>query len=1004
MMKKLFNLMLAMVLAVVAVSCEDERVFYPPFGPDNGDGDEEPIPPSPDEEVDYTQIDLVGTDPAFVTSETMTPVKILFNAEGTALDPKSYKGEIYAHMGVITNLSKDSKDWKYTLSKWGENLATCKFTQNATYPNIFELTMPEGPRAYYNVPAAEEILSLAFVFRAGEPNAGTEDQFIEVKDNGNDIYIELSKGGLDVMITAPSNGAVWEMGQSYTIAARASSANSLKVYVNDQMVEESAGTMIEYTYTASTYEDLIIKAEASNGSDTVVKEVRACVLGATQSESRPAGVKEGVTVNGDEATFVLYAPNKQQVSLLADFNDFSVTNEHLMKHDGDYFWVTVSGLEANTEYAYQYLVDGTIKVGDPYSTKILDPWNDKWINQYTTIYPNLREYPSDKATDILSVFSTSTTPVYTWTVENFEGVNFNQLAVYELCLRDFTEERSIEAARQKIGYLKDLGINAIELMPVQEFDGNNSWGYNPCFYFAPDKAYGDEAAYKRFIDECHQQGIAVILDVVFNHATGQFPWAKMWWDGSATANENPFFNREAKHDFNVYHDFNHLYPKTRSYFKEVLQYWLTEYKLDGYRFDLTKGFVQNPSKKDAFSYSAERVEILTDYARAIREVKPDAYIIFEHFCDQSEEDKLFADVKALCWSNAAMNGYMESVMGWYDGAVDPGTANSYYCMGDFQNDNWQNGKLMEAEGNLYVAQDVIFADKNSEGCVFKIRKGTTWDVSYGVSNVNHKNSLGTAISLNGDQNIQVAATLGVKYDIYFDAKSNPMRVWVMPDGQKPSVSSAARPRATYKSSFSDFKQGRMNNIETHDEERIGYKAITYGQSWVKSDWSVISKHMQSVYAMHFLTPYPKMMWQFGELGYDYSINSNEDGTKVGEGDDYRTDPKPVRWDYFNDENRKAVYTTISKVLEFRNDHPEIYAVSDIPVRTWEVGDANMSAKTLVMDKVICVANFTNGASSKSITVPASGQWTNLLTGATVSLGSSHTVHLAGSEFIILVRE
>lgn len=1009
-MKKLFYLMLALMLTVSVSSCKEDPFFYPPFGPEQGDGDgnggeDEPNNPSPDEDVDYSQIDLVATDPAFVTSETTTPVKVLFNAQGTALDPTTYKGDVYAHMGVITSASKDNTDWKYVLSAWGENLPTCKFSQNAEYPNIFELTMPEGPRAYFSVPDAEEILSLAFVFRADSPIAGSTDTFVEVKDNGNDIILPLSKGGLDVMITSPVAGSVWEMGQSYTVAARASSANSLKLYINEQLIQESAGTAIEYTYVASTYEDLVIKAEAGNGSEVVTKEVHACVLGPTQSETCPGGVKEGVTVNGNEATFKLFAPNKESVSLLADFNDFSITNAHLMKKDGDYFWLTVTGLEANTEYAYQYLVDQTIKVGDPYSTKILDPWNDKWINYDVMIYPNLREYPSDKATDILSVFTTSTEPVYTWTTSNFTGVHFNQLAVYELCLRDFTDERSIEAARQKLGYLKDLGINAIELMPIQEFDGNNSWGYNPCFYFAADKAYGTEADYKRFIDECHQQGIAVILDVVFNHATGQFPWAKMWWDGDATANDNPFFNRTAKHNFNVYHDFNHLYPKTRSFFKEVLKFWLEEYKVDGFRFDLTKGFVQNPANLDAWNYSAERIEILSDYANAIRAVKPDAYVIFEHFCEGSEEDELFDEVQALCWNNNAMNGYMESVMGWYNGAVDPGTANTFYCMGDFQNDNWVNGKVMVADGNLFVAQDVVFANANNEGCDFKIRKGTSWDVSYGTSNGDYSNSIGTAISLTGDQNIQVNATVGTKYDIYFDNNSNPKRVWVMADGQKPSVSSAARPKATtFKSNFADFKRGRMNNIETHDEERIGYKAITYGQSWVKSDWTVISKHMQSVYAMHFLTPYPKMMWEFGELGYDYSINSNYEGTIVGSGDEYRTDPKPVRWDYFEDANRKAIYTTLSKVLAFRNDHPEIYATDNIPVHTWAVGDGDMAAKTLIMDKVICVANFTNGASSKSVTVPSSGSWTNLLTGEKVQLGSSHTLHLAAGDLVILVKE
>ena len=128
-------------------------------------------------------------------------------------------------------------------------------------------------------------------------------------------------------------------------------------------------------------------------------------------------------------------------------------------------------------------------------------------------------------------------------------------------------------------------------------------------------------------------------------------------------------------------------------------------------------------------------------------------------------------------------------------------------------------------------------------------------------------------------------SVGVKYDIYFDAAS--MTVYVMPDGQKPAALAAMQRMMSTragenKSNFADFKRGRMNNIETHDEERIGYKAITWGQEYVKGDWAVISKRMQAVYAFHFLTPYPKMMWQFGELGYDFSINANDSGV-VGTG-------------------------------------------------------------------------------------------------------------------------
>jgi ribulose bisphosphate carboxylase small subunit len=194
-----------------------------------------------------------------------------------------------------------------------------------------------------------------------------------------------------------------------------------------------------------------------------------------------------------------------------------------------------------------------------------------------------------------------------------------------------------------------------------------------------------------------------------------------------------------------------------------------------------------------------------------------------------------------------------------------------------------------------------------------------------------------------------------------------------------------------KSSFADFKKGRVNNIETHDEERIAYKAITWGDS--KSNWAVISKRLQAAYAFHFLTPYPKMMWQFGELGYDISIEYNG-----------RTGKKPVHWDYLNDANRKAIYDALSKIITWRTDHEDFYGQDNLPVRTWYVGDNNMSGKVLVLDKVIVVANFTNSQSTTNVSVPATGEWTNLLTGEKLTLGSSYSCTLAASDYIVLVKE
>ena len=867
-MKTLRYLMFAALMAFAVVGCTtdpddlgtnpDDSGVNGGNGGDNGSDDN-----GGDLIIDPTRdYPLVSTYPLFVTAEMTEDVYVIVNAKDTSM--AGFNGEMYAHTGVITSASTGNSDWKYTKAGWTENTPACRLMNCGN--DLWVLKITGGPRAFYGVPEGQDILKLAFVFRSADGSK-------EIKQNGADIFIETVVEGLHVKIVSPANGTLLTVGEEYTVVVNAQDADKVSLYRGEQEVANTANATLNYGFVPTEEGDITFKAVAVSGNDSVEDSIKISVLGSTQDAPRPAGVSDGVNIEGTSATFVLYAPGKKSVILLGDFNDYAPSNEYMMKRDGDYFWITVDNLEYDVEYGYQYFVDCSIKVGDPYAEKILDPWNDKWIN--ASVYPDLKAYPSDYTTDIVCTFELDETP-YNWTVTDFQRPKENSLAVYELLIRDFTEEGSIDAVTAKLDYLQELGVNAIELMPIQEFDGNDSWGYNPCFYFAADKAYGTEEAYKRFIDECHKRGIAVILDVVFNHATGLFPWAKMWWDGSknCTASNNPFFNVSAPHNFSVYHDFRHLYPKTREFFKDVLKFWLEEYKVDGFRFDLTKGLVQNPGNYDAGGYSSERIEILSDYARAIRAVEPDAYVIFEHFCDQREESELYDNVGALCWNNNAMQGYKESVMGW--------TGNN-------------------------------------------------------------------------------------------------------------------------KSSFAEFKRGRMNNIETHDEERVGYAAITWGQSYVKGNWAVISKRIQAAYIMHFLTPYPKMMWQFGELGYDVSINANDKGV-VGNGDEYRTHRKPVRWTYFYDKNRHDIYEALSKAITWRTEHEDYYGSDNLAVHSWKVLDGDMGGKTLVMDRVIVVANFTNAETTTTVNVPQASTWRNLMTDAAVTLGSTYSAKLAAHDYIVLVRD
>ncbi len=128
----------------------------------------------------------------------------------------------------------------------------------------------------------------------------------------------------------------------------------------------------------------------------------------------------------------------------------------------------------------------------------------------------------------------------------------------------------------------------------------SSLGYNPMFYFAPDKYYGTADKLKEFIDECHQRGIAVILDQVFNHSFGQNPQVRMYSENGAAGPptaENPWFNVQAQHPFNVGYDYNHDSPHTQEFVESKSPFWIEEYKFDGFRFDLSKGFTQNFSEQ-----------------------------------------------------------------------------------------------------------------------------------------------------------------------------------------------------------------------------------------------------------------------------------------------------------------------------------------------------------------------------------------------------------------------
>lgn len=564
-------------------------------------------------------------------------------------------------------------------------------------------------------------------------------------------------------------------------------------------------------------------------------------------------LRDGITVISDDSlAFVLFAPKKQTVHLIGDFNNWTVSDSYKMKKDGDRFWIKIGNLQKGKEYICQYLIDNSIRIADPYTSKVSDPDNDRYISN--NVYSNLIQYPTGKTSEIAMVVNTAPAS-YSWKVNTFKVDKPDNMVIYEILIRDFTEQGTIKAVEEKISYLKNLGVNAVELMPFNEFEGNNSWGYNPSFYFATDKAYGTSNDYKAFIDACHSNGIAVIMDMVLNHSYGQSPMVRMYQgsDKNPTA-DNPWYNKTSPNSsYSWGYDFNHESEYTKAFVDSVCAYWMKEYKVDGFRFDFTKGFTN--TKGDGWSKDDSRITILKRMASEIWKRKSDAIVIFEHLT-ANDEEKILADYGIKLWGN--MNStFIEATMGW--GAFD--------------------------------------SDENGE--------------------------------LNGD----------VSWASY------KKREW-----SKPNL---------------------VAYMESHDEERIMFKNEAYGNSngsYNVKDLSTGLKRTEAAAVILMSLPGPKMIWQFGELGYDIALNR--------EGNQH-LDPKPPHWEYYDVPARKNLYDVFAKINKLRNTNTTFYT-SD-----YTIDLANQYKQILLKsstESICAIANFDVTELTQKVNFGKTGKWEDYFTG------------------------
>ncbi len=497
------------------------------------------------------------------------------------------------------------------------------------------------PRDYFSVPANLTIKRLGVLLKSGNGSSQTEDFFVTMYDSK-----------LNVAFVSPKEKNFFaDGGSTISVVAVSSQKANLELTVNGTSVVTATNKdSLKYALKVSGASQLV-KITSKTATETATNEFTVTVKPTPQTAALPSGVRDGINYISDtKVTLVLYAPKKDFVYLIGDFNNWQTTSQYLMKRtaDGNRYWIDIEGLTKGQEYAFQYLVNGTLPVGDPYCEKILDSNNDKFIPSST--YPGIKTLPAD-VKSIASVLQTGQTP-YPWKVTNFKRPVQSNLVVYEMHIRDFDKDGTYKNAIDRISYFKNLGVNCIELMPISEFSGNDSWGYNPIYYLAPDKAYGTKDDLKRFIDVCHENGIAVVLDVVYNQADYEFPYVKMYWDGAQPSTDSPFFNQQATHPYSVFFDFNHESQATKDYVERANEFWIKEYKIDGYRFDLAKGFTQKKTNNDAAFklYDQTRVDIWKNYYNKIRAYDKDAYVILELFSDDQEEQVL-TDMGMMVWGN-----------------------------------------------------------------------------------------------------------------------------------------------------------------------------------------------------------------------------------------------------------------------------------------------------------------------------------------------------------------
>jgi 1,4-alpha-glucan branching enzyme len=279
--------------------------------------------------------------------------------------------------------------------------------------------------------------------------------------------------------------------------------------------------------------------------------------------------------------FSLFAPYNEAASLVGAFSNWE---EIPMKKGKDGFFRVSVDLEDGT-YEYKFKVRSKSWFFEP----------DEWVTVTDPYATNINGNSSEENGIVQIKDGERIVDTYVWQNDDHPLPADHELVIYELHVADFSGGEPDKYTRgrykdviDKLDYLCELGINAIELMPVKEYPGSYSWGYNPRHFFATETSYGSTSELKQFIDECHGRGIRVIMDGIYNHSEASCPLTQIdhdyWYHHEPRDPDNnwgPEFNYE-HYDENL-----DTYP-ARRFTGDTVRFWVSEYHIDGIRYDAAR--------------------------------------------------------------------------------------------------------------------------------------------------------------------------------------------------------------------------------------------------------------------------------------------------------------------------------------------------------------------------------------------------------------------------------